>query len=234
MRIPSAVLVRNTCTATATNCEQHERDRDAEDRFVGNHDQRFGKSRQSAPAGEIDADPVKQRHGAEGHQDRVDADNGDQQAGDQADDRAQYQARNEGEEQPPGELRPDRFGRHHRDQDPGHQQSRQVGGGDDGEIDAAGDQRDRHRQRQQAQLWHLEHHRLQRRPARECRRLDQREKDHQQRKQGKQAAETDRAAAHPADQPIGVAGEESPLVVGNRMFHQPARAMWGRRDRFSA
>ena len=56
----------------------------------------FGKAGERAAAGEIDADAVQQRHGAEGDQDRMDADDGDQQAGDEADERRTARSRRRG------------------------------------------------------------------------------------------------------------------------------------------
>ena len=139
----------------------------------------------------------------------------DQQAGDQADDRRTAPSRQRGRRAASRRAPPRRVRRHQRGQDPGHQQSRQVRGGDDREVDAAGDQRDRHRQRQQAELGQLEHHRLQRRPAREGRRLDQREEATSSASRASRPPRPTGAAAHPADQPIGVAGEGRRLCVGN-------------------
>ena len=68
----------------------------------------------------------------------------------------------------------------------GDGQRAQIGGGDDRQIEAAGQQRHHHRQRQDAKLRHLERHRLQGR-RRQHLRPDQRpEHQHQQRQQHQQ------------------------------------------------
>ncbi len=137
--------------------------------------QRVGEAGESAAAGEIDAEAVQQRHGAEGDEDRMHADDRHQQAGEQADGDAEDEAGGEGAGEPEGECGAARVRRHQCGQDPGHQQSRLVRGGDDREVDAAGDERDRHREGEQAELGQLEHHRLQRGAAREGDRLNERE-----------------------------------------------------------
>ena len=98
-----------------------------------------GKAGQGAAAGEIDAEAVQQRHGAEGDQDRMHAEDRDQQAGDEADERRIAPGRQRGRRRARGRAPPRRVRRHQRGQDPGHQQSGLVRGGDDREIDAAGD-----------------------------------------------------------------------------------------------
>ena len=208
--------------------DQHqERHGHAPEHAVAQPLERLGQARDDRAAGEPDRDAVDHRLGAQGHQDRMDAHGGDEKARDQADRGAQDQAGQQGRRDHQRRLRPAGAHRQPGRHDPGHQQRALVGRGDDGEVEAARDQRDHHGQRQEPQLRQLEHHRLQRAEGGEPAGQQDREQQYQRHQQAHEPARIARQAA------TGQAGEEVPVqgrgtphqaVTGVRRSRRRARA----------
>ena len=113
----------------------------------------------------------------------MDADDGHQQSGDQSDDDAAQKSGGERGGQPQSKRRAACMGRHDRGQDPSHQQARLICRGYDRQIDAARNEGDSHRQREQPELRKLKHHRLERGDARKGRWHKKREGRNEQSKQ---------------------------------------------------
>ena len=211
MRTPSSVRGKQEMRENDDARKDQKRDRDAQDGFIGHQDHGVRESGNGAPAREVDCEPMQQGHGSQRHKDRVHAEDSDQQTRNHADHDGEQQAGGECAGEPCHKLQATGVRRHDAGQDPGHQQACQIGCRDDGEIDAAGDQGDGHRERQQPEFGDLEHHRLDGCRPGKCRRHQEREDRDENREQQQKAdniagslAQRRDQAIEPGRQPVGV------------------------------
>ena len=137
----------------------------------------------------------------------MDAGDRHQEAGHQADGQAEQETCRERQGDPQRQSRTARVWRHLRGQHPGHQERGLVGGGDDGEVQPAGNERDGHGERQDAQFRQLEHHRLQRRRMREACRQQHREQPGQRGKEQDEPADIRRSSTQGGDGPVKLNGK---------------------------
>ncbi|SVK49977.1 Uncharacterised protein [Acinetobacter baumannii] len=166
--------------------EDQERHRYAQHALGADKPHDLRHAAQGGAARQVDADAVDRGHGGQRHQNRVRADVGHQRTGRRADKPGQQHRRRQRQRQPQRLQAQPGVRRQVADEQPGHQQAGQVGAGDNAQVQAAAEDRNEHRQRQQAQLWQLEGHAGESGAAEEAPRHQQAEGEHHRQQQGQQ------------------------------------------------
>ena len=133
----------------------------AEDHAIAQRGKGVGKTGNHIAACRANGEALAQRHGAQRRQNRRDAEIGDDKTVDEADDRRNAQARQHGERND-ADLGGSKSLRRVARENEGHHQRAEIGGGDDRQVEAARQQRDHHRERENAEFRYLERHRAQR------------------------------------------------------------------------
>ena len=206
-------------TGKAQSARTIKRKGHAENRSVADENDGIGKAGDDIAAGQADREALAERHRAERCQDRRDAEIGDDEPVDEADQCGHGKPRRNRQHlhADPGDAFAARnVARQHE----GDGQSGQIGGGDDREIEPAGQQGQHHGEREDAELRHLEGHGLQRVDGEEP--IADGNREHRPEREQQQGERGNRAAAEPD-------GQCARRRVSGRLFH--GRALLVRRSR---